>query len=301
MSEASDDGPPPVNAHAYHANDQNEDLLSASGDGGPAAQDEPQANNFPVVEGEVVIPLFYTTERQNGSVDGRDSHITPYEAAEDDVFSEDGADDDNDDDDEETAQNGLYAQIWGRQSNAQNGGQGGSAEPAEPAEPAESAEPRVPKKARFNAKRNTKFDVRHVNCVGCNGETRVDAEEIGEYVRRNMNSCGEEEIWRRAANEWKRIRNERKVNNSKVLPKWSWKDIRYHFKHCCYDEQIDNLDDIRGVNQLIKITKGSICRKNPDSGMVTVHPATFKQYKDLMDLKLKLTANTKRKTTPSGR
>jgi hypothetical protein len=293
MSDAGDDPPPPVNAYAYHANAQNEELLSASGDGASATQEEPPATNLPVVEGEVVIPLFYTTERQNGSVDGRDSHITPYESGQCDAFSDEDDDDEDNEDNDHTEQHGLYAQIWGNNSNESNQNSNQSS--------GQAAEPRVPKRARFNAKRSAKFDVRHVNCVGCNNETRVDAEEIGEYVKRNMTKCGEEDVYRRAANEWKRIRDERKINNSKILPHWSWKDIRYHFNYCCYDEQIDTLNDIRGVNQLIKITKASICRKNPESGMVTVHGDTFKRYKDLMDLKLKLSANTKRKTNPSGR
>lgn len=232
-----------------------------------------------------MIPLFHSHGMQGGSVDGRDSHITPYEV--DDRGPDDDDDDDGgDDDDGEGAQDAssgtnLYERIWG-------GSQAGD-------EAASDIGPSVPKLPRTNPKKSTRFDVRHVTCVGCNSDTRLDAEEIGEYVRRNMNTCGEEEVWRRAAGEWKRIREERKLTNSKILPKWSWKEIRSHFKKCCYDEQIDTLDDIRGVNQMISVMKGTICRKNPENGMVTVHGATFKQFKDLMDLKLKLTANNKRK------
>lgn len=268
--------PPPVDGHAYHANADNDDMVSVTDGGGGANNGNPTPAMLPISDGEIVIPLFHSNGVQGGSVDGRDSHITPYEGH---ASDEDDSDDDAEDEDDATPSKDIYARIWG--SSGDDDGVG----------------PSVPKLPRVNAKKSTKFDVRHVTCVGCNSDTRVDAEEIGEYVRRNMHSCGEEELWRRAANEWKRIREERRVTNSRILPTWSWKEIRSHFKKCCYDEQIDTLDDIRGVNQLINVTKGTMLRKHPETGVITVHAATFKQYTDLMTLKMKLTATNKRKAS----
>lgn len=272
-----DNNPPHVNGNIYHANAQNDELISVSaeGDGSPTTQKA----QLPISEGELVIPLFHTVKQHGCSVDGRDSHITPYEVQDGTVI-----DSDDEEEEEEEVESrpgaGMYKRIWGG---------------AEGDDDASEAGPSIPKVPRTNTKKTTGFGIRHVNCVGCNTETRVDAEEIGEYIRRHMNTCAEEDVYRRAAGEWKRIRDERRTSNSRILPKWSWKDIRSHFKYCCYDEQIDNLNDIRSVKQLITVTEGSMLRKNPDSGVVTVHPATFKQYKELMDMKLKLTANTKRK------
>ena len=280
MDDADGDvAPPLMQANIYHANPQNNDLVSVSGNGddaGNGGNGDAHQQQMPISDGEIVIPLFTTQGMHGGSVDGRDSHITPYDTSE---HVTDDEDDDEGEDDDGGNGTGLYSRIWG---SSQAGDDAISDAP-------------MPKIARTNAKKPTKFDVRHVTCVGCNSDTRLDAEEIGEYIRRNMHSCAEEDLWRRAAGEWKRIREERRLANSKVLPTWTWKEIRNHFKKCCYDEQIDNLDDIRGVNQLIVVTKGTLLRKHPETGLVTVHPATFKQYKELMDLKLKLSANSKRK------
>jgi len=282
--DGADDEPPPVFGNVYHANAQNDDLVSVSGNGDEGGDQGGGATNgqtqpqMTVSEGELVIPLFHTQGMHGASVDGRDSHITPYEDAEPSDVDESDDNDDGDGDDDGPSTN-LYSRIWG-------GSQEGDEAPSDG---------HVPKLPRVNAKKTTKFDVRHVTCVGCNSDTRLDAEEIGEYIRRNLHTCAEEDLWRRAASEWKRIREERRLTNSKVLPTWTWKEIRNHFKKCCYDEQIDTLDDIRGVNQLINVTKGTMLRKHPESGMVTVHKDTFKQFKELMDLKLKLCANGKRK------